>query len=413
MPAGVLAQEFDVYVVDVGPNRQAPWQVLKYDQDGANPEVFINSPLNRPQEVLFLEEQGVALVSNLGANRITRHDSETGLYIDDFANGISQPTRIRIGPDGLLYVLQWAGNGRVLRYELDGTPLGEFTTVGVTQAIGIEWDSQGNMYVASFNAATVRKFGPDGSDQGLFISGGLAGPTNIWFDGNGNLMVMDWSGGAIRRYSPAGAFINNAVTGLAEPEGVDFLDNGDFLMGNGGTSSVRQYTADGTFVRNFVAPGLGGLAKPNGVTIRRPVSFIINPGLNDAWVNENAPFQGMFITVFADLGLVFVAWFTFDSQPPASGTATFGAADQRWVTGLGSIDGNQVVLNMELTSGGVFNGSEPLPTQDNAYGTMTITFSDCSNGQVTFDFPAAGQSGSFAITRTLNDNVALCESLLP
>ncbi|NNE05583.1 MAG: hypothetical protein HKN15_07670, partial [Xanthomonadales bacterium] len=395
-----MAQDFDVYVVDVGPNRQAPWQVLKYDQDGQNPEVFINAPLNRPQEVLFLEDRGEALVSNLGGNRITRHDAETGAYINDFAAGIGQPTRIRIGPDGLLYVVQWAGNGRVLRYQLDGTPMGEFTTVGVSQSIGLEWDSQGNMYVASFDAAHVRKFGPDGSDLGLFISSGLVGPTNIWFDDDGNMLVMDWSGGAIRKYSATGVFISNPVVGLSEPEGVDFLDNGDFLMGNGGTSSVRQYTAAGTFVKNFVAPGLGGLAKPNGVTIRRHASFAINPGLNDAWVNADAPFQGMFITVFADLGLVFVAWFTFDSQVPASNTATFGASDQRWVTGVGTIDGNQVVLNMELTTGGIFNGSDPMPVQDANYGTMTVVFSDCSNGQVTFDFPAPGLSGTFAITRT-------------
>jgi len=407
-----VAQDFDVYVVDVGPNRQAPWQVLKYDQGGLNPEVFISSPLNRPQEVLFLEERGEALVSNLGSNRITRHDAETGAYINDFASGIGQPTRIRIGPDGLLYVLQWAGNGRVLRYELDGTPLGEFTTVGVTQSIGLEWDSQGNMYVASFDAAHVRKFGPDGSDLGLFISSGLAGPTNIWFDDDGNMMVMDWSGGAIRKYSSSGAFVSNPVVGLSEPEGVDFLDNGDFLMGNGGTSSVRQYTAAGTFVKNFVAPGLGGLAKPNGVTIRRPVSFQINAGLNDAWVSEDAPFQGMFITVFADLGLVFVAWFTFDSQPPGADTATFGASDQRWVTGLGTIDGNQVVLNMELTTGGVFNGSDPLPTQDTAYGTMTIVFKDCTEATVTFNFPGPAASGEFIINRVVPDNVSMCEVLM-
>ncbi|NNE04859.1 MAG: hypothetical protein HKN15_03945, partial [Xanthomonadales bacterium] len=83
------------------------------------------------------------------------------------------------------------------------------------------------------------------------------------------------------------------------------------------------------------------------------------------------------------------------------------------VTGVGTIDGNQVVLHMELTTGGIFNGSDPMPVQDANYGTMTIVFSDCSNGQVTFDFPGAGLSGVFAITRTLNDNVALCESLSP
>ena len=129
------------------------------------------------------------------------------------------------------------------------------------------------------------------------------------------------------------------------------------------------------------------------MTIRRPDSFQINAGLNDAWVSADAPFQGMFITVFADLGLVFVAWFTFDSQAPGADTATFGASDQRWVTGLGTIGGNKVVLNMELTTGGVFNGSDPLPTQDTAYGTMTIVFKDCTEATVSFNFPGPAASG--------------------
>lgn len=34
---------------------------------------------------------------------------------------------MKIGPDSLLYVLQWSGKGTVKRYKLDGTNLGDFT----------------------------------------------------------------------------------------------------------------------------------------------------------------------------------------------------------------------------------------------------------------------------------------------
>ena len=107
--------------------------------------------------------------------------------------------------------------------------------------------------------------------------------------------------------------------------------------------------------------------------------FKINAGLNDAWVNANAALQGMFITVFPALKIMFVAWFTFDSeQPPDDVTAVFGAAGQRWVTGLGSFDGNRVELNAELTSGGIFNSSDPLATQEANYGSIIIDFSHCN-----------------------------------
>lgn len=410
LTAIAAAQDFELYVVDVGPNRGAPWRVFKYDQDGQNPEVFIGDSISRPQEILFLEDQGVALVSSLGNNRINRHDAETGALIDFFATGIGQPTRIRIGPEGLLYVLQWQGNGRVWRYDLDGTFVDEFTQVGVSNSIGLDWDSEGNLYVASWDQAHVRKFDPVGNDLGLFASTGLAGPTNIWFDEDGDLLVLDWSAGNIRRFGPDGSNKGIFIGGLNQPEGIDFLDNGDFLVGDGGTSSVRQFDRNGVFVRDFVTSGLGGLATPNGVTIRRRDTFEINPGLNDAWVNADAPLQGMFITVFPGLGLVFVAWFTFDSGP-AGDSAVFGAADQRWVTGAGAIQGNRAEITMELTTGGAFNSPDPVPVQQGNYGTLLLEFKDCAEGTVSYEFPSAGESGSFVIKRVIEDNVPLCESL--
>jgi len=413
LAANAQGQETEFYVVDVGPNRGPPWQVLKYDQNGQDPEVFISTELNRPQDIVFLEESNTALVSNLFSGRITRYHADSGVFIDDFANGIGQPTRMKIGTDGLLYVLQWQGNGKVLRYDLEGKLVDEFTSVGVTQSIGMDWDSQGNLYVASFDARQVRKFDSSGNDLGLFISAGLLGPTNIWFDSSGDLLVMDWSGGVVRRFDSNGAFKSNFIPGLSEPEGVEFLENGHILIGNGGTSSVREFDTDGILVGDFVPAGSGGLAKPNAVFFRKPRGFRMNAGLNDAWVNANAAFQGLFVTVFPVLDLVFVAWFTFDSQVPAGNSnAVFGAIDQRWVTGLGAIDNNRAELKMELTSGGVFNSSDPLPVQDTIYGSMILEFSDCSQGSVSYNFPTAGQAGEFTINRVANDNTALCESLI-
>ena len=66
------------------------------------------------------------LISNLNTGRITRYHTDSGMYIDNFATNIAGPTRMKIGADSLLYVLQWGTNGKVLRFELDGTFLGEF-----------------------------------------------------------------------------------------------------------------------------------------------------------------------------------------------------------------------------------------------------------------------------------------------
>ena len=66
---------------------------------------------------------------------------------------------------------------------------------------------------------------------------------------------------------------------------------------------------------------------------------------------------------------------------------------------------------MELTSGGLFNSPDSAPAQETNYGTLVLEFSDCTQGTVNFDFPAASQSGEFTIRRVLEDNVALCEML--
>ena len=141
-------------------------------------------------------------------------------------------------------------------------------------------------------------------------------------------------------------------------------------------------------------------------------AFSINAGLNDAWVSADAPFQGLFFTVFENLGLFFLSWFTFDAVAPDSGTtAEFGAADQRWVTGAGNYSGDTVTLNVELTSGGIFNAAEPAATQSPGYGTITIVFISCNEAILTYDFPSVGLSGQMTLTRVLPDNVPLCEAL--
>jgi hypothetical protein len=141
-------------------------------------------------------------------------------------------------------------------------------------------------------------------------------------------------------------------------------------------------------------------------------AFVINQAINDAWVSESAPFQGLFFNAFPEAGLLFLSWFTFDSViPEGSLQAVFGAIDQRWVTGLGTIDGNRVTLKVELTSGGLFNSADPHATQQNNYGTITVEFIHCNEAVLTYSFPGSGLYGQMTLSRVLDDNVELCEML--
>lgn len=156
----------------------------------------------------------------------------------------------------------------------------------------------------------------------------------------------------------------------------------------------------------------GGSAMNGSVNVVEGTSdFTINAGLNDSWFNSETPGQGFFITVFPDISSIFLAWFTYDTErPDPSVTANLGEPGHRWLTAFGEYAGDTAMLDVELTQGGVFNASEPAPTQD-LDGTIVLECADCSNCMVTYDITTAGVQGVVPIGRLAADNVAACEEM--
>lgn len=284
------SQNYEIYVSDAGNFNNPPWQILKFAADGSNPQVFINTNLGWPQDILFLENQNVVLISNLTTNTITRHDATTGQYINNFATGISGPTRMKIGADSLLYVLQWSGNGKVLRYDLTGTFVDEFTDLGVPAAIGLDWDNSGNLYISSYTNGQIYKFSATGNSQGILIST-LNGPTNIWIENN-DIFIIEYNAGKIKQFSLGGSFVNDFITGLSQPEGIASRPNGNLLIGNGGTSSVKEYSSTGLFVNNVIPAGSGNLIQPNAVVLRNLTTSVSE--INNEYINVNPAIGSQF-----------------------------------------------------------------------------------------------------------------------
>jgi hypothetical protein len=142
--------------------------------------------------------------------------------------------------------------------------------------------------------------------------------------------------------------------------------------------------------------------------------FNINPGLSDAWYYEPTSGQGFFITVFPDLGAVSLAWFTYDTELPAEdATANPGDPGHRWLTAFGPIEGNQAIMEIEMTSGGLFDTPTLIdrtgpPGSD---GTIILTFISCNSGTVEYNMPSINQQGIVPIRRIANDNIVICEAL--
>ena len=140
-------------------------------------------------------------------------------------------------------------------------------------------------------------------------------------------------------------------------------------------------------------------------------TFRINASLNDAWFEPGKAGQGFFIIVFPESGQLFLGWFTYDTvRPDGSVTAQLGEPGHRWLTAQGNYAGNQAVLVVTVTEGGVFDSGEPA-SANRGDGTMIVEFSGCNAGTITYDIPSISRQGVIPIERIVLDNVAGCESL--
>lgn len=144
------------------------------------------------------------------------------------------------------------------------------------------------------------------------------------------------------------------------------------------------------------------------------VGFEINAGMGDAWYNADTNGQGFFVTVYEEAGLVFVAWFTYDTErPPGSATAQLGEPGHRWVTAQGPYDGDTAELTAYLSEGGVFDSASPPVGNPTSIGSVNIVWHGCDSATLSYDFDPPGVSGEIPLQRVAPDNAAYCEAYQP
>jgi len=147
------------------------------------------------------------------------------------------------------------------------------------------------------------------------------------------------------------------------------------------------------------------------VTAAPAATLKINAGLSDAWYAPATAGQGFFIIVWPQSGLVFLSWFTYDTErPPADVSAIVGDPGHRWLTAQGPFAGDTADLDVYLSQGGTFDSSEPPVGAPTLVGTISITWAGCNAADLTYDLPALGLSGIIPIERVVLDRVPQCEA---
>jgi hypothetical protein len=150
------------------------------------------------------------------------------------------------------------------------------------------------------------------------------------------------------------------------------------------------------------------------ITLEDGAEFALNAGLNDAWYDPDTDGQGFFITVYPDLNRVSLAWFTYDTElPPIDATANLGDPGHRWMTAIGLIDGNQSVMNIDITSNGIFDTTTEIEHTDppGSDGSIILTFDSCNSATIEYDITSINRQGIIPIKRVADDNIVNCEAL--
>jgi PKD repeat protein len=192
-------------------------------------------------------------------------------------------------------------------------------------------------------------------------------------------------------------------------------------FGDGGASTSanpsHSYAAAGTYNVMLTVTDDSGAdhSRTRAVVVSAAsAGFLINAAIADAWYDPLTDGQGFFIIVWEDIQTVFLSWFTYDTErPPQDVTAHLGEPGHRWLTAQGAYNGDTATLNLYETAGGVFDASTPAPDPAELVGTITITWTGCNAGVLSYNLPSVSLSGGIPIERIVLDKVPACEAAQP
>ncbi|QDT96317.1 GEVED domain-containing protein [Gimesia aquarii] len=214
--------------------------------------------------------------SNGSDHSIERFNGQTGASEGSFvipgSGGLDVPNGMAFGPDGNLYVAS-SDTGQILRFDgQTGAIIGtgvfasggglvepRFITFGPGSAPGVP-----DLYVADtgfLRDRILRYDGLTGAFIGEFVArneGGMGKPYGMTFDSNGNLYVASFSTNEILKFDsngdvvPGGPFIAAGTGGLANPRGLTIGPDGLLYVANGATESILRFDPDtGDFIDNY------------------------------------------------------------------------------------------------------------------------------------------------------------------
>jgi hypothetical protein len=182
---------------------------------------------------------------------------------------------------------------------------------------------------------------------------------------------------------------------ILEADGTNGLSGWSQLRAGGISDNGQWVAGQGTNPSGVTEAFLAQL--PNGID----QAFSINAGHAGAWFNTATSGQGQLIDVVPESQYMFLAWFTFTAA------ASNNPDQQHWYTAQGNYSGNTAELILYETLGGQFD--DPQETSTNPIGEVTVSFTDCEQGQMVYSIDTDGRQGTFPLQRLIPGSGNVCE----
>lgn len=360
-------------------------------------------------------------------------DGCTGRFVRDLdseAGRLRGPQAIRQGPDGLIYVASELTN-RVLRYDPatldfvdvfieDDPATQDFDELyGMRKPTGMDFGPDGDLYVGGFESNSIVRFdGATGEPKEVVVSsgaGGLAGlDAGMGFAPDGTLYVPGYDGNHVLHFSATGELlpaldehVNNPRVLLFDPA------NGRILVTAYASGEIRQYGIGGGFQKILST----AVSHPTGMAFDTDGTLLVTSDQSNKVVRLN-PNNGQMIerVVRSGAGELSGATFIFVLEKQAAPMVS-QADDLYWLSGLGQVDGNRIVVeDMLETSGTAFGADfDPGTVSRRRWGSVEIQFDSCTGASLAWvssgEDSASFGSGGYAMQPLAEGiNVQRCQA---
>lgn len=283
------------------------------------------------------------------------------------ASGLNNPVQMDFDSDGNLYVAD-SSNNRIAKYNSSGSFITSFGTA-FSGPTGVAVDSSGNILVANFQQDKIEKFTNNGVLISTFGSTGsgnnqFSGPYGIALDSGGNIYVADSFNNRIQKFNSSFTYLST-ITGsgsaFSSPEAVAIDGSDRIYVLDSGNNRVQVFDSSGTFIRTTTGNG-GAWNFPEGMIVDSEGNLYVSDSANDR------------IQIFDSNG-------NFGQTFGSAGT---GVGEFQYATGL-TLDstGNLYIADQNRVQKATFDKSNPSLSVSNPPGSFVTTGDYSFNGTTT------------------------------